>query len=926
VIFNAAKMEYIRQKFHQQTDYDDDAAPKFYYTGANYLLAADIDMGDDVSWVALGKKNSKYGDTPFFSGTFYGNGHTLRIHIKDAEDNNQGLFWQIEKKAKVQDLHLSGIIQCTSSRIVGAIATENYGTIENCWVSADVSSDWQESMSTYNAKVGGFVGENHGTIKYCCMTGNVTNNDASVGAFVGCDYILSTPTGTLDNCTFYGTRYTTHDQDNLYVGDCSGTPTNCHDSFTDDELTTYLSGIDAAYDLYREAVQHPFTVTINNNGDGTVKADNTGARPGQTINLTVTYGVTRLKALTVKDADGNDITISGDATNGYTFTMPRRAVTVTASFGDNWIDDGHYATEFSTVSGSTITITTPAELARLAYLVVNNLDDGNGKTYLLANDLDMSEFKWTPIGNNSRHFFGTFDGQGYTISGINVSSDDVYTGLFGNIENGTVKNLKLANSQIVAHHYFVSYVGGITGTLQQGTIENCYVNSDVTLKVEGNEYQGTCGGIAGEISIGTIKGCYSAASITKSDDATYQCVGGIVGWAGGSQLNSKTSTLTMNVSQASIDQGTSNSDKRAYVCGNANYVVATHNYYIATGTSNHEGDVKAFAVTVSPDATLTDLGYTVDCGDGATSYATSGLDFIANDDCSQFKFGDQWYGTEGKNIRFTIPVILSRATLDDVTVNSTTATPDVNGYYYIPATATVTVSGTPLLTLSDTESNSELLEAFDGKTVNVKLARTFTNDGTQYSIYSSWFTICLPFDLAISGSAFGGAQAKTLIGTGFTNNTLTLTFGSNASTLSAGMPYIIRWRYDNGDIEEPKFTGVTINNQAANTTTLDYVDFMGSFSPVTLAANDKSLLYLSADNKLYYPSADVTVGSCRAYFALKDGITAGESTAGVRSFVLDFGDGETTSLNEELRVKNEEFATAQWYTLDGRKLSKVVMK
>ena len=53
----------------------------------------------------------------------------------------------------------------------------------------------------------------------------------------------------------------------------------------------------------------------------------------------------------------------------------------------------------------------------------------------------------------------------------------------------------------------------------------------------------------------------------------------------------------------------------------------------------------------------------------------------------------------------------------------------------------------------------------------------------------------------------------------------------------------------------------------------------------------------------------------RAYFQLK-----GEATA-ARSFELDFGDGETTSISEELRVKSEEFApVTEWYTLDGRKL------
>ena len=40
-----------------------------------------------------------------------------------------------------------------------------------------------------------------------------------------------------------------------------------------------------------------------------------------------------------------------------------------------------------------------------------------------------------------------------------------------------------------------------------------------------------------------------------------------------------------------------------------------------------------------------------------------------------------------------------------------------------------------------------------------------------------------------------------------------------------------------------------------------------------------------------------------------------------RYIYIDFGDSETTSLSDELRVKSEEFATAQWYSLDGRKLA-----
>ena len=60
------------------------------------------------------------------------------------------------------------------------------------------------------------------------------------------------------------------------------------------------------------------------------------------------------------------------------------------------------------------------------------------------------------------------------------------------------------------------------------------------------------------------------------------------------------------------------------------------------------------------------------------------------------------------------------------------------------------------------------------------------------------------------------------------------------------------------------------------------------------------------------------------FYKLKSGKTLGYGKAYLSSSnapsYLNFEEDETTSLSEELRVKNEEFATAQWYTLEGRKL------
>ena len=68
----------------------------------------------------------------------------------------------------------------------------------------------------------------------------------------------------------------------------------------------------------------------------------------------------------------------------------------------------------------------------------------------------------------------------------------------------------------------------------------------------------------------------------------------------------------------------------------------------------------------------------------------------------------------------------------------------------------------------------------------------------------------------------------------------------------------------------------------------------------------------------HYPKAGAIIGAFRAYFQLNNGLTV----ADISNTRMNFGDG-TTSLNEELRMKNEEFAAAaEWFSLDGRKLDK----
>ena len=143
----------------------------------------------------------------------------------------------------------------------------------------------------------------------------------------------------------------------------------------------------------------------------------------------------------------------------------------------SWYENNKDAAEFS--------IGTAAELAGLATLVNGTAKDADnnsiaavnfsGKTIKLTADIDLGNQAWTPIGNgnSSFAFFGTFDGDGYTISGLNVPDANA-PGLFGCIF-GTVQNLIVKGNVTVGENADGGDYGEGGGVVceNRGTVQNC---------------------------------------------------------------------------------------------------------------------------------------------------------------------------------------------------------------------------------------------------------------------------------------------------------------------------------------------------------------------------------------------------------------------------------------------------------------------
>jgi len=225
-------------------------------------------------------------------------------------------------------------------------------------------------------------------------------------------------------------------------------------------------------------------------------------------------------------------------------------------------------------------------------------------------------------------------------------------------------------------------------------------------------------------------------------------------------------------------------------------------------------------------------------------------------------------------------------------------------YYVAPAT----------ISLADNADNSTTISNANGYVANVTLAaRTLYKDG-------AWNTLCLPFNVTLSGSPLNGAVARPLTAASISGSTLNLTFGGEVTTLVAGTPYIIKW--ESGDnIVSPVFNGVTIDKTDRSydngISGDNRVRFIGTYSSTTFTAADNSILLLGGKNKLYYPTTGAGIGAQRAYF--KIGSDGAQLARSLTSFSIDFGEGDNATGIINVSAETRNIADG-WYSLDGRKL------
>ncbi len=229
---------------------------------------------------------------------------------------------------------------------------------------------------------------------------------------------------------------------------------------------------------------------------------------GQTVTLTADEYTLSPNIETALTADDTRITVSYTYA-GVTMTADQD-ITVLASAAPGKNDADVY--ELSTTD----------HMLWFANQVNTGLNNAiSGK---LLNNIDLSEVTWTPIGSSStaKKYAGTFEGNGKTVTLALESS--ATAGLFGYLNDATVKNLTVAGSVTGGR-----YTAGIAGNATAATIENCINNATIT----STSYE--VGGIVGYTTgATTVTDCTNNGAVT----ATYN-VGGIAGRVYGADTISK---------------------------------------------------------------------------------------------------------------------------------------------------------------------------------------------------------------------------------------------------------------------------------------------------------------------------------------------------------------------------------------------------
>ena len=514
-------------------------------TSANAVLTANIDL-TGKTWTPIGNASNIY------AGTFDGQGHAITNFSYTATTDYNGLFGFITSSAVVKNFSISGTLTSngyTKNGVIGAVtgtpnisgihssltinvsnfkahsggivggddgATTTKMVVEGCEYSGKMT---HSGAGDCQAGIVGYTG--YGTIRNCIFSGEINGETNKYGGILG--YCKQPSAGGVQNCLSIG-KIVANDGCTTaaaiianWNGGATSNVKNNYYCLKEGSTTTIAIGNKAS------SCEAPVLVTADKLASGEI----TYKLNGNKSENVAFYQTLKDDATPVLDAEHGVIYPAGrthcdgtpyEGETGYSNAEPAQ-------------DDHNFADGFCTFCNALdknyITtngegyyeIGTPVQLKWFAAYV--NQVNANAKA-VLTDNIDLDGVTWTPIGNSSAKYTGTFDGGGFTISGLNVTTTGNYSGFFGYVNTGAViKNFTIEGDVNSSHQH----VGGVVGCAN-GNVTISNVHSKVDIKCKSSRHAGILGSQQATGTINIDRCTYSGTLDGQNTSGNY---GGFVG-------------------------------------------------------------------------------------------------------------------------------------------------------------------------------------------------------------------------------------------------------------------------------------------------------------------------------------------------------------------------------------------------------------
>lgn len=550
------------------------------------------------------------------------------------------------------------------------------------------------------------------------------------------------------------------------------------------------------------------------------------------------------------------------------------------------------------------------QLFWFAGLVNGTLTDGTEQntsaSAVLTADIELSGETWTPIGSESTPYTGTFDGQGYTISGMTIENAESYSGLFGNV-TGTVKNFTVIGSITITGDKTVAKVGGAIGSLGTasagGTVSGVISGVDITVSA-GNDHIGGVVGSMPENSSPTVESCLYMGNITVTVEAG--SVAGVVGYI-------RTGTIQNCANWGGISINTGGNGSVGGIlgyCNNGNiYIRNCYNSGViaAEGTANVGaivGQNKSTQATVSNCCYLTG---SADKGQGQLTDDAAGTAVKTDED---FKSGAVAVLLQGSQ---TVQVWGQTLGTDNYPVLTTDEAMRVYAAKQYNGSANATELYTNASGISLPEGNALLViedavSATTGTNIVVKSGEAYTcanlvlTDGADFytpvaftaaqATYSrpladgtQWGTVALPFDAtSVTGAELFRVDRQE-------GDAL---YVDETSGMAGGEPLVFR---ANADVTEVDFKGTEVAVRATDAETTSSAVLKGTSQ--TVSQLDAGAYFIYGD-QFYQVSSGSQIGvkPFRAYIPPAAGAST-RSVGAASQLRIVFNASETTRTAHE---------------------------